>query len=122
MLLCRDIQLENIYHSHVEVFIQSCKHHHREIASDHAITDITMQQNSSGQPDPVQHDTLIYADIGPSSLNKKAKQFVTLRPDDMDDRVEYAVLNHSLQQPVITTNQDSHAGKQTSLFYTCNYF
>ena len=65
-----------------------------------------MQQNSSGQ-----HDTLIYADIGSSSLNKKAKHAITLRPDDMDDRVEYAVLNHSpLQQPIITTNQDSTAG------------
>ena len=71
-----------------------------------------MQQNSSGQSDPVvQQDTLVYADIGPSSLNKKAKHAVTLKPDDMDDRVEYALLNHSLQKPVITTNQDSIAGK-----------
>ena len=70
-------------------------------------------QNSPGQPDPVvQQDTLVYADIGPSSVKKRNKQFVTLRPDDMDDRVEYAVLNHSLQKSLITaTNQDSIAGK-----------
>ena len=71
-----------------------------------------MQQNSSGQSDPVvQQDTLVYADIGPSSLNKKAKHAVTLKPDDMDDRVEYALLIHRLQKPDITTNQDSIAGK-----------
>ena len=57
------------------------------------------------QPDPVVHqDTLVYADIGPSSFKKRSKQIVTLRPSDMDDRVEYAVLNHTqLQKPVITT-------------------
>ena len=71
-------------------------------------------QNSPGQPNPVvQQDTLVYADIGPSSVKKRNKQFVTLRPDDIDDRVEYALLNHSLQKSVITaTNQDSIAGKQ----------
>jgi hypothetical protein len=61
--------------------------------------------------DPVQQDTLVYADIGPASFKKRGKQAVTLKPDDMDDRVEYALLNHSLQKPVITTNQDSIAGK-----------
>ena len=71
-----------------------------------------MQQNSSEQPDPVQQDhTLIYADIGPSSVKKRGKQLSTLRPDDMDDRVQYAALNHNLQKPVITTKQDSIAGK-----------
>jgi hypothetical protein len=72
-----------------------------------------MQNNSSKQPDPVQQDTLVYADIGPSSLKNRGKQAVTLKPDDLDDRVEYALLiqNHSLQKPVITTNQDSIAGK-----------
>ena len=75
-----------------------------------------MQQNSSEHPDPVQQDhTLVYADIGPSSLKKRAKQVVTLQPDDTDDRVEYALLNHSLQKPVITTNQDSRAGKNLIL-------
>ena len=69
--------------------------------------------NSPGQPNPVvQQDTLVYADIGPSSVKKRNKQFITLRPDDMDDRVEYALLNHSLQKSVITAiNQDSIAGK-----------
>ena len=67
-----------------------------------------MQQNVLKQPDPVvcvvQQDTLVYADIGPSSLNKRGKELVTLRPSDTDDRVEYAVLNHTqLQKPVITT-------------------
>ena len=83
-----------------------------------------MLQNSPGQADPVvQQDTLVYADIGPSSVRKRNKQIVALRPDDMDDRVEYARLNHSLQKTVITTNQDSTAGKMkvsciimTSLF------
>ena len=72
-------------------------------------------QNSSRQPDQVKQDTLIYADIGPSSLNKKAKHAITLKPEDMDDRVEYALLNHNLQRPVITTNQDSIAGKHQFL-------
>ena len=64
-----------------------------------------MQQNLVEQPDPVvQQDTLVYADIGPSSLRKRGKEFVTLKPGDTDDRVEYAVLNHSqLQKPVTTT-------------------
>ena len=70
-----------------------------------------MQNSAAEQPDPVQQDTLVYADIGPSSFKKRAKHVVTLRPDDMDDRVEYALLNHSLQKPAITTNQDSIAGK-----------
>ena len=52
------------------------------------------------QPDPVvQQDTLVYADIGPFPLSKRGKEFVTLKLDDMDDRVEYAVLNHRLQKP-----------------------
>ena len=77
---------------------------------------IAMQQNSSRQLDPVvQQDTLVYVDIGPSSLNKKAKHTVTLSSDDMDDRVEYALLNHNLQRPVITINQDSIAGKHLLL-------
>ena len=65
-----------------------------------------MQQNLVKQPvNPViQQDTLVYADIGPSSVKKRANQIVTLRPDDMDDRVEYSVLNHSqLKKPVTTT-------------------
>ena len=53
----------------------------------------------------------MYADIGPSSLKKRAKHVVTLRPDDMDVRVEYALLNHSLQKSAIQINQDSVAGK-----------
>jgi hypothetical protein len=69
-------------------------------------------QNPAEQVDPVQQDTLVYADIGPPSLKKRGKQVVTLRPDDMDDRVEYALLNHRLQKPVITTNQDSIVGKK----------
>ena len=66
------------------------------------------------QPDPVvQQDTLVYADIGPSSFKKRGKPKVTLSPwpVDTDDRVEYAALNHSLQKPVITINEDSMAGK-----------
>jgi hypothetical protein len=84
-----------------------------------AITDIAMQHNSSGQPAPaVQQNTLVYADIGPSSLKKRNKQFITLRPDDMDDRVEYALLNHNLQKPaaVITTYQDSVSSKINILY------
>ena len=62
-------------------------------------------QNSTDQPDPVHQETLVYAEIGPSSFKKRAKPVVTLRPDDIGDRVEYSLLNHSLQKPVITTNQ-----------------
>ena len=64
-------------------------------------------QNSTEQPDPVQQETLVYAEIGSSSFEKGAKPIVT-----MDDRVEYALLNHSVQKPatVITANQDSIAG------------
>ena len=81
-----------------------------------------MQQNLAEQPDPVvQQDTLVYADIGPSSLRKRDKEFVTLKPDDVDDRVEYAVLNHSLQKPLITTNQDFLDGKQNQFFCACSY-
>jgi hypothetical protein len=69
------------------------------------------QQNLVKHPDPAQQDTLVYADIGPSSLKKKSKHAVTLKPDDVDDRVEYALLNHRLQKPAITTYQDSVAGK-----------
>ena len=79
-----------------------------------------MQQNSAKQPDPVQHDSLVYADIGPSSVKKRAKH-VTLRPDDTDDRVEYALISHSLQKPVITTNKDSIAGK-INILYICKSF
>jgi hypothetical protein len=75
-----------------------------------AIITIVTQQNVVEQPDPVQQDTLVYADIGPSSLKNRGKQAVTLKPDDLDDRVEYALLNHALQKPAITTNQDSVAG------------
>ena len=71
-----------------------------------------MQQSSPGQPNPVvQQDTLVYADIGPSSAKKRDKQFITLKPEDMDDRVEYALLNHSIQKPAIATIQNSMAGK-----------
>ena len=81
-----------------------------------------MQQISSEQPDPVvQQDTLVYADIGPSSFKNRGKQIVTLSSDDMDDRVEYALLNHSLQKPVIATNQDSMAGKVIIKLCACNY-
>ena len=73
-------------------------------------------QNSSEQTNPVQQDTLVYADIGPSSVKKRAKDVVTLRPDDVDVRVEYARLNHSIPKSVITTNQDSMAGKVDILF------
>jgi hypothetical protein len=59
----------------------------------------------------VQQDALVYADIGPSSFKKRGKTTVALKPDDMDDRVEYALLNHALQKPAITTNQDSMAGR-----------
>jgi hypothetical protein len=73
---------------------------------------IAMQQHLVEQPAPVvQQDTLVYADIGPSSLKNRGKQVVTLKPDDMDDRVEYALLNHSLQKPDITTNQNSMTGR-----------
>ena len=83
---------------------------------------IIVQQNLVEQPDPVvQQDTLVYADIGPSSLRKRGKDFVTLKLDDMDDRVEYALLNHSLQKSVITTNQDFLAGKTNINFCACNY-
>lgn len=64
-------------------------------------------KNSSEQTVSVQQDTLVYADIGPSSVKKRAKPVVTLCPDDMDDRIEYAQLNHTLQSTV----QDSVAGK-----------
>ena len=68
-------------------------------------------QNVVEQLDPVvQQDTLVYADIEPSSLSKRGKEFVTLKLDDMDDRVEYALSNYSLQKPVITINQDFLAG------------
>ena len=70
-----------------------------------------MQQHLEEQPGSVvQQGTLVYADIGPSSFNKRDKPKIFLKPDDADDRVEYALLNHNLQKPVITTNQDSIAG------------
>ena len=80
-------------------------------------------QNSPGQPDPVvqQDHTVVYADIGPSFVKKRAKQFITLKPDDMDDRVEYALLNHNLQRPVIATNQDSIAGKHIKFYNVCKF-
>ena len=67
-----------------------------------------MQQQNSVE----QQNTLIYADIGPSSFKNRGKPKVTLSPwpVDTDDRVEYALLNHSLQTPAITTNKDSIAG------------
>ena len=68
------------------------------------------QQNTVEQPHP--QDTLVYADIGPSSFKNRGKPKVTPSPwpVDTDDRVEYALLNHSLQKPAITTIQDSIAG------------
>ena len=80
-----------------------------------------MQQNSSEPPaELIQHqDTLVYADIGPSSVKKRAKPVVTLRPDDIDDRVEYALLNHCLQKPVVEASQDSIAGKHKLLKQLC---
>ena len=68
-----------------------------------------IQQNSEKHLD--KQDTLVYADIGPSSFKKRTKHVVTLQPDDTDDRVEYALLNHNLQKPPILTNLDSTAGK-----------
>ena len=82
-------------------------------------------QNSSKHVQPVdpvvQQATLIYADIGPSSVKKRGKHAVTLRPDDMDDRVEYAVLNHSLQKPatIDTKRHNSVAGK-IDIFIACS--
>ena len=76
-------------------------------------------QNLADQPELVQQQgTLLYAEIGPSSFKKKANHVVTLRPkfNDVDDRVEYARLNHSSQKPVIQTKQDSFAGKM-SIFH-----
>ena len=74
-------------------------------------------QNLADQPEPVQQQgTLLYAEIGPSSFKKKANHVVTLRPTDVNDRVEYARLNHSSQKPVIQTKQDSSAGKM-SIFH-----
>jgi hypothetical protein len=67
-----------------------------------------MQQNSVEQVDPVQQDTLVYADIGPASFKKRGTTKPTFSPDDTDDRVEYALLNHNL--PIIKTNKDSIAG------------
>ena len=86
-----------------------------------------MQQNSSGQSmsDPVvQQDTLVYADIGPSSLSKKAKHGIAHAvTDDMDDRVEYALLNHRLQEPVVTTNHSIAGTKNCSwLLYSKHNF
>ena len=86
-----------------------------------ALLTIAMQQSSSEQPasEPVvQQDTLVYADIGPSSFKNRSK---SLKQDDMGDRVEYALLNHSLQKPAIATIQDSMAGKVIIKFCTCNY-
>ena len=79
-----------------------------------AIAKYYHMQNSTEQPD--RQDTLVYADIGPSSFKKRAKHVVTLSLKDKDDRVEYALLNHSLQKPVIETSQDSIAGKVYTLF------
>ena len=78
-------------------------------------------QNSSEQPVPLQQDTLVYADIGPYSIKKRTKHVVTLRPDDADDRVEYALLNHCLQKSIniITTNKDSVAGKVSHIEIAC---
>ena len=92
----------------------------------HMAISVVVQQNLrlSEQPDPVQQNTLVYADIGPSSLNKRGKEFITLKPADMDDRVEYALLNHSLQKPVIATNQNFLPGEQKiniNNFCACNY-
>ena len=96
---------------------ESCKHVAVRVLHSSAFI-IAMQQISSEQPDPVvQQDTLVYADIGPSSFKNRGKQIVTLSSDDMDDRVEYALLNHSLQKP---TNQDSMAGKVIIIFCACN--
>ena len=73
------------------------------------MTLVMQPENSSGQSVTDQRDTLVYADIGPSSV-KRAKHAVTLRPDVTDDRVEYALLKHGLQKPVIQANEDSIAG------------
>ena len=89
---------------------------------------MSIRQSPSGLPDHdpvVQQDTLVYADIGPSSFKNRGKPKVTPSPwpVDTDDRVEYALLNHSLQKQAITTNEDSIAGNiescthvMTSLF------
>ena len=59
----------------------------------------------------------MYADIGPSSVNKRANlKHVTLRPDNLDNRVDYALLNHNSQKLVIESYQDSIAGKINILY------
>ena len=70
-------------------------------------------QSSLEQP-----DTLVYADIGLASL-KKSKHVVTLSPDTLDDRVEYALLNHcdSVQKPVVETDHCSVVGKINIVMY-----
>ena len=83
---------------------------------------IVVQQNLAKKPDPVQQDTLIYADIGPSSLSKRGKEFVTLKLDDM----------HGWQSGVCTiksqfteamasyhNNQDFLAGISTNNNFLC---
>ena len=62
-------------------------------------------QHSTEQPDPVQEETVVYAEIGLSSFKKGAKPIVTV-----DNRVEYALLNHNVQKPVISANQYYIAG------------
>ena len=58
-------------------------------------------------------------DFGPSSVKTRAKHAVILRPNDMDDRMVYALLNHSLQKPaVITTNQNYSVAGKVNILYT----
>ena len=84
------------------------------ILTSYARNSFSIMQSPSGQPDHdpvvVQQDTLVYADIGPSSFKNRGKPKVTLKPVDTDDRVEYALLNHRLQKQAITTNEDPIAG------------
>ena len=68
-------------------------------------------QSSTEQP-----DTLVYADIGPASL-KKSKCIVTLSPDTLDDRVEYALLNHSVRKPIVEAGHHSVVGKINIIIY-----
>ena len=54
----------------------------------------------------------MYVDIGPSSFKKRTKHVVTLSPDDVDDRVEYALLNHNVQKSVVEASSHyPNAGK-----------
>ena len=56
-------------------------------------------------------NTLIYADVGPNTLNKSQKFRVT---DDSSCRVQYAAINHDAKAPVsklpLLTEDDLSSG------------